>query len=95
MSVNANDPDGDDGFAPNDMIPVILLSGEDDENNDFIEERLVAIGDYVWLDENADGVQDPNEPGVEGIIAILQDCNGVELARDTTDATGFYFFDNL
>ena len=95
MSVDANDPDGDDGFAPNDMIPVTLLSGEDDEDNDFIEEQLVSIGDYVWLDTNADGLQDEEDTGIEGVEVKLLDEDGNELDSEMTDEDGFYLFDNL
>jgi hypothetical protein len=80
----------------NNVLGDYLNKGEDEDDHDPDKVIVVGgIGDYVWLDYNADGVQDDTEEGVEGIIAILQDCNGVELARDTTDATGFYFFDNL
>ncbi|MDF1694846.1 MAG: SdrD B-like domain-containing protein [Saprospiraceae bacterium] len=95
MSVNANDPDGDDGFAPNDMIPVILMSGEDDEDNNFVEERLVAIGDFVWLDENANGIQDNDEEGIEGVVVNLLDADGNIIDTETTDDAGLYWFDNL
>ncbi|MFT4536323.1 MAG: hypothetical protein ACI9P5_003699, partial [Saprospiraceae bacterium] len=94
MSVNANDLDGDDGFAPNDMIPVILTSGEDDENNDFIEEQLVSIGDYVWLDTNADGLQ-VGEEGIKGVVVNLLDEDGVVIDSDETGGDGLYLFVGL
>jgi protocatechuate 3,4-dioxygenase beta subunit len=95
MSVNVNDLDGDDGFAPNDTIPVILLSGENDEDNDFIEEQLVSIGDYVWLDTNADGLQDEEDTGIEGVVVNLLDENGDEVDSDVTDEDGYYLFVGL
>jgi len=54
-----------------------------------------AIGDFVWRDLDGDGSQDPGEPGVEGVCALLWDSRGVLLARSTTDASGAYRFDGL
>ena len=51
-----------------------------------------TIGDFVWLDANGDGLQDPDEAGVEGVDVVLLDASGVELARDTTDHLGRYEF---
>ncbi|MBI9070067.1 MAG: choice-of-anchor A family protein [Melioribacteraceae bacterium] len=56
---------------------------------------LGAIGDYVWLDENKDGIQDDNESGVEGVTVNLFDCSGVLLDSKTTDANGKYLFTEL
>ena len=57
-----------------------------------------AVGDYVWNDANANGIQDDNEQGVEGVTVKLLDKDGnpvpgVETA--TTDAKGYYWFDML
>ncbi|MFN0201684.1 MAG: SdrD B-like domain-containing protein [Bacteroidia bacterium] len=55
-----------------------------------------AIGDFVWLDSNKDGVQDVTEVGFAGIIVTLIDNNtNNELANTTSDANGFYQFLNL
>ena len=43
--------------------------------DDIIEARVPAcgkIGDFVWNDLNADGIQQPNEPGLNGITVLLQ-----------------------
>jgi hypothetical protein len=53
------------------------------------------IGDYVWLDEDRDGIQDPNEDGIEGVMVILQipgESNPTNIDTTFTDADGFYFF---
>ncbi|WP_214627359.1 SdrD B-like domain-containing protein [Paenibacillus agaridevorans] len=60
-----------------------------------------AIGDYVWLDRNRDGVQDSTERGIDGIEVILYDNNGTEVERTTTGphptegTTGYYWFEHL
>lgn len=60
-----------------------------------MEEELAAIGDYVWEDLNMDGIQDEGEPGVEGVVVHLLDCEGTILAETMTDANGFYMFGDL
>ncbi len=54
-----------------------------------------GIGDFVWFDDNRDGIQDLGEPGVPGVIVHLMDCEGNVLATDTTDSDGFYWFGDL
>ena len=64
-----------------------------------------ALGDYVWIDLNRDGIQDPDEPGVNGArvrLYTVDDSGKVSdapLAETVTAAkegkNGYYFFDNL
>jgi uncharacterized repeat protein (TIGR01451 family)/fimbrial isopeptide formation D2 family protein len=58
-------------------------------------EDFVSVGDYVWLDANRDGVQDPDEDPVPGVTVTLLDADGDEVATTTTDADGLYLFDGL
>ena len=52
---------------------------------------FAQLGDFVWHDVDEDGVQDPGEPGIEGMTVTLSDASGV-VATTTTDADGFYVF---
>ena len=52
-----------------------------------------TLGDFVWLDENGDGVQDPTEPGVAGVTVTLYDSLGNVVGTTVTDAYGMYLFD--
>ncbi|AYQ33346.1 SdrD B-like domain-containing protein [Runella sp. SP2] len=55
-----------------------------------------SIGDYVWKDQDNDGVQDAGEPAVAGVIVqLLNPTTSAVLATDTTDANGLYLFSNL
>jgi large repetitive protein len=54
-----------------------------------------SLGDYVWLDSDKDGIQDPTEAGVSGVTATLYNNAGVALATTTTDPTGKYRFNGL
>jgi len=54
-----------------------------------------AIGDRVWYDLDADGIQDAGEGGAPGVIVWLLDGAGNILATTTTDASGSYEFGGL
>ncbi len=57
---------------------------------------LLAIGDLVWVDENANGVQDGGEAVLEGVgVELLDDATGDVLASTVTDTDGRYLFDLL
>ena len=47
-----------------------------------------SIGDRVWYDQNADGVQDPGEPGIAGVTATLS--GAAAGTSDSAGADGFY-----
>ena len=55
----------------------------------------VSVGNFVWDDLDGDGVQDPGEPGVEGVTVYLRDASGTEIDSTTTDASGAYRFIGL
>jgi len=57
--------------------------------------ELAAIGDFVWIDENRDGIQDDGEPGFPGVTVNLYDCQDNFIATMLTDENGYYLFDGL
>ena len=71
---------------------------------DFGFEPPNVIGDYVWRDENGDGVQDGSEAGISGVtVELYNDVNGDGLldggdtlvSTTTTDGDGLFTFANL
>jgi len=52
----------------------------------------LEIGNYVWLDSDMDGVQDPEEAPIAGVTMELYDASGNLVASDITDANGEYYF---
>jgi uncharacterized repeat protein (TIGR01451 family) len=56
---------------------------------------LAGLGDYVWWDQNHDGLQGPGEPGLGGVTVHLYDASGTLVATTTTNANGLYRFDRL
>ena len=54
----------------------------------------LEIGNYVWRDNDKDGVQDGDEPRIANvIIQILNDAN-VVVGTTTTNAAGGYYFNH-
>ena len=49
-----------------------------------------CIGNRVWFDENGDGVQQHEEPGVAGVRLSLVDGSGEVLDRDETQSRGYF-----
>ncbi|MDD5705997.1 MAG: SdrD B-like domain-containing protein [Kiritimatiellae bacterium] len=56
-----------------------------------------TIGDRLWRDFNANGVQDAGEPGIAGVTVTVRPPTGVTLASTTTvtDVNGNYLFESL
>ena len=63
----------------------------------------VSLGNYVWYDENSDGLQTAGESPVAGVTMTLTDLSGnpvidvsgSAVGPTTTDAAGHYMFSNL
>ena len=56
---------------------------------------FAGLGDFVWWDQNHDGLQTPGEPGFGGVTVHLYSGTGALVATTTTDASGYYRFDRL
>ncbi|MEM7531761.1 MAG: SdrD B-like domain-containing protein [Chloroflexota bacterium] len=52
----------------------------------------LEIGNYVWLDEDSDGIQDACESGIPSVMVTLHDITGTVISTATTDASGEYYF---
>jgi uncharacterized repeat protein (TIGR01451 family) len=48
------------------------------------------IGDFVWRDDDADGIRDPNEPGVADVVVLLYDGVGGLIGSAETNGNGYY-----
>ncbi|MDQ3247870.1 MAG: carboxypeptidase regulatory-like domain-containing protein, partial [Chloroflexota bacterium] len=57
--------------------------------------RPASLGDFVWLDANADGVQEADEGGVAAVTVALFDGQGRQVATTVTNAGGYYHFTGL
>lgn len=74
---------------------VSLVSGQNNPDVDAGLYRLAELGDRVWYDNNANGVQDAGEAGVQGVRVFLLDAAGNVVSSQTTDAAGNYLFSGL
>jgi hypothetical protein len=98
-------PDGIPGSS-NVTGPVLTVNAT---TNVFSNQRFGfykgVVGDFVWLDDNSDGNQDPGELGVNGVIVFVDsNSNGIrdsgEIFTVTTNnpndgQPGYYLFDDL
>ncbi len=51
------------------------------------------IGNRVWRDLNANGIQDPDEPPLAGVtVQLVDNATGTVVGTATTDANGEYYF---
>lgn len=65
--------------------------------------KRVSVGDYIWIDENKDGLQDSTDIPLAGIVLTIEDeagnpvtdVDGNLVGPQTTDDKGYYSFDNL
>lgn len=56
----------------------------------------LEIGNLIWLDTNKNGIQDPAESLLDGVVITLHDMEkaGMEVARDTSANGGQYYFND-
>jgi uncharacterized repeat protein (TIGR01451 family) len=92
----------DDNALDSDAHPItgqtavtILDPGEHDPTWDAGLYQLASLGDHVWHDLDANGIQETNEPGIANVTVNLYDDRGHSLGSTTTDASGDYAFTGL
>jgi subtilase family serine protease/protocatechuate 3,4-dioxygenase beta subunit len=56
---------------------------------------VATIGDFVWLDSNADGIRNPGELGLANVTVNLYNSAANLVTTTTTNANGFYSFTNI
>ncbi|MYM26026.1 hypothetical protein GTP46_25690 [Duganella sp. FT135W] len=92
--VGTNDAkDSDANVTSGKTASVTLASGA--VNNDLDAGIVVVqakLGDTVWEDKNANGVQDAGESGIAGVTVQLKNAAGTVVQTTTTGADGKYSF---
>ena len=81
----------------------IWLQGKTIQHIDAGFFAAASVGDTVFLDANANGIQDPGETGIPNVTVSLTDengdpvtdVNGNTVMSTTTANDGSYSFDNL
>lgn len=64
-----------------------------------MQTSAIQIGDFVWYDLNANGIQDAGEPGVNGVLVELYSCSGEFIMATNTAPSpggqdGWYLFEH-
>ena len=80
-----------------------LAPGSNNHTFDMGVTNGVSVGDKVFVDSNANGVQDPGEPGLAGAVLTLTDMSGNSVVNVnsqpvlpiTTNSSGAYLFGGL
>ncbi|MBT3240088.1 MAG: DUF3048 domain-containing protein [Chloroflexi bacterium] len=86
---------GDENDLSRDMGMYLLEAPKPPEPEEQ-DEEYGTIGDFIWLDKNANGVQDEGEPGMANIEIRLWHWNASTfIAETTTDIWGYYSFEGL
>ncbi|MDQ2824759.1 MAG: hypothetical protein M3R29_04865, partial [Verrucomicrobiota bacterium] len=90
-STTANDSN------PNPATVTLLTNTSSDLSVDFgyVPNPAGKIGDFVWKDLNRNGIQDPGEPGINGVTVKLYGPGNVLLATAVTSGNGGYLFTGL
>ena len=92
----ANDSDADPVTGRTEVMT--LAAGAIDRTCDmglYLPTPPASLGNYVWFDTDQDGLQDYSETGVPGVAVALYDSTNTLVAAMTTDAGGYYQFENL
>lgn len=92
-----SDPDPLRGITQPFVLDTLQNITDVDAGMYFNPRKLKAnLGNRVWLDQNANGVQDAGEPGVADVSVSLYEAVTDRLLFTTvTDAQGEYYFRNL
>ena len=88
---NDSDVDGDGLISCFELAPYEI----DLDQDAGLVPLLVNIGDFVWHDENGDGIQNSGEPGIPGVQVILYDDGNNVIGVTETDGSGLYSFVDL
>ena len=59
------------------------------------EDAPVEIGNRIWYDVNANGIQDVTEPGILGVTVNLYNSSGDLVGSQITDVSGEYYFSDI
>src|SRR5207247_2575479 len=76
-------------------VSFTLASGATDNTKDAGFFQGATIGDLVFSDSNANGIQDAGESGIDGVTVKLLDSSNNTLATTTTANGGVYSFTSL
>ena len=93
---NIADVTGNPTDASGNDLPGLVDPTDSDDAVVELLTQLAGLGDFVWDDLNANGIQDAGEPGISNATVNLIDPNtGNVIDQTTTNGAGFYQFTEL
>ena len=92
-----SDNDSDADNVSGQTLPITLQIGQNINNIDAGMYKFGSLGDFVWEDDNGNGIQDAGEAGIESIVVKLNSISlpGMQEQQTTTNNEGKYKFENL
>lgn len=72
--------------------PEVPVTGNCGVRREIFVQTGLLLGNRVWLDANANHLQEAWENGLGGVCVNLYDTNGTLLLQTTTDSNGYYGF---
>jgi len=69
-----------------------LITGDCEIRTEQFASQGEILGNFVWHDQNGDGIQNPNEKGVGGVCIRLYDEQGEFIEETSSDSNGYYGF---
>lgn len=76
--------------------PIKIISDSSEMQRDIIEvNKFASLGDFVWIDNNSNGVQDAGEPGLANVEVVLYDSLLKVIDSKYTDDSGYYHFNKI
>ncbi|MGD9100577.1 MAG: SdrD B-like domain-containing protein, partial [Anaerolineae bacterium] len=88
--VRETDPDGYSSTTPNEVSISVGAGGAETAN--FGDQAQGTVSGAVFDDLNGNGVQDPGEPGLGGVVVSLIDPDAGTTITTTTSGDGSYIF---
>ncbi|MCX7852012.1 MAG: hypothetical protein N2383_04435, partial [Caldilineales bacterium] len=79
-----------------DVTLIVVGSTGSAPNNDFGNVAFGSIGDFIFLDSNGNGVQNPGETvGIANVLVTVTNLDTGQVFTTTSGVSGFYLVDRL
>ena len=79
----------------NNQLTVTIVSGDDSQNNDFLDTNVAFISGQVRFDTDVDGDTNDADSGISGVTIELLDDQNTVVDTAVTDGNGDYSFTNV
>ncbi len=95
QDIGSNDNADSDTNSTGKTTLFSLSAGQNDTSRDAGLYQTASVGDFVWEDKNANGIQDAGEQGIVGATVKLYSSANVLVGTTTTGPGGTYSFSGL